>query len=114
MQNIINSFQSIPPDVWALIFGSIFTSGVQQKIKNWLELENPKVLVLITGVFSFAAAVIPAALGWLGANPAVIGTHTALFFAAMTLAYRYVIEPGSNKLNQLKIERAAFLQYERI
>lgn len=87
-----------------LILGPILGSALIQKIKTFFKLDSPKLLVFITALISFAAAVIPAALGWLAANPGSLGTHTAEFFTGLTLAYRYVIQPA------VKV-RAAVVQY---
>lgn len=112
MNQLIQIYHSIPPDALALLLGVIGASALQQKIKNWLELENPKVLVLLTTTFSLAAAVVPAALGYLGANPGALGTHTAMFFTGMTLAYRYVIQPGSVRLESFKADRAKYQAFK--
>lgn len=112
IDQIVNVYHQIPPDVWALVLGAVGASALQQRIKNWFELENPKVLVLLTTTFSIAAAVVPAALGYLSANPGALGTHTAMFFTGMTLAYRYVIQPASTKLGSLKVNRAQYQAYK--
>lgn len=112
IDQIVTAYQAIPAGVLPLIFGAIGLSAFQQRIKNWLELEDPKVLVFLTTTFALAAAVIPAALGYLSANPAVLGEHTALVFTAMTLSYRYVIQPGSSKLASFNQDRVNYKAYK--
>lgn len=110
--SLVQAYQSIPPDTIALVAGVLGLSAFQQKIKNWLELENPKVLVLLTTTFSLAAAIIPAALGYLGSNPGAIGAHTAAVFTGMTLAYRYIIQPSSARLGSFKDDVAKAKAYK--
>lgn len=112
LHSIVQAYQSIPPDTIALIAGAVGLSAFQQKLKNWLELNDPKVLVLLTTTFSLAAAIVPAALGYLGSNPGAIGAHTAAIFTGMTLAYRYVIQPSSTRLNSFKEDVARAKAYK--
>jgi hypothetical protein len=110
--SIINGIGNVPAEAWASIFAIVGVSAFQQKIKNWLVLENPKVLVFMTGVFSLAGAVVPAVLGWMSAQPADLVSHSALWFTGMTLAYRYVIQPGQKSLDSWKTDVAKYKAYK--
>lgn len=101
MQFLVDLYTAVPADVWALLAGSVGASALFQKAKKYLT-DNPKVLVTITTVLSFAAAVVPAALGYLSANPEALGYHTATFFTGMTLAYRFVVQPLSVKMAKFR------------
>lgn len=110
--SVINGIQNVPPAVWASLAGVVGLSAFQQKIKNWLELENPKVLVLMTTVFSLGGTVMLAVLSWMSATPAHLTGAFGLWFTGMTLAYRYVVQPGQTYLAQLKEEKEKYKSYK--
>lgn len=103
--NIIQILQNVPTEVWPSLAAIIGVSAFQQKLKSWLELESPRVLVLMTGVLSLAGAIVPAILGWMSANPGQVASHAALWFTGLNFAYRYVIQPGGSLINQVQTEK---------
>lgn len=100
--NDIGNFLAGHWDLIGLSFTALGLSAALQKFKNKLQITNPKVLMAITSVLSFATAAVPALLGWLQANPEVLGQYTAFTFTLMTLIYRYVVQPTSSFLGDVK------------
>ena len=93
--NKIANFLNTNWDMIGLAFTALGLSALLQKFKNKLKIKSPKVLLGLTSVMSFATAAIPAMLGYLSANPQVLGKYTAFTFTFMTLLYRYVVQPTS-------------------
>lgn len=110
--SIINAIGNVPAEAWASIFAIVGVSAFQQKLKHWLEIENPKVLVFMTSVFALAGAAIPAMLGFISANPGTMAGDAALWFTGLTLAYRYVVQPGSVALENWKGDVAKYKTYK--
>lgn len=107
LTQVVDFITAIPVDtVWYLL-GSIGLSAFLQKVKHWLTVENPKLLVTLTAFLSFAGAAVPAFLGWLQANPTVLGTHSAVIFTGMTLGYRFVVQPLSSFIGDFKEFKAS-------
>lgn len=105
----LTQIQNLLAQNWELIgfaFTALGLSALMQKFKNRIS-KNPKVLVAITSTLAFATTAIPALLGWLSANPEVLGKYTAFTFMLMTLLYRYVVQPASSFISDVKDYKAA-------
>lgn len=109
IQTITNTIHATAPYAAALA-GILGLSAFQQKLKHKLELENPKVIQLITVLFAAAGAVVPAFLGWFGTQD--LGYKGTVIFTGLTLGYRYVIEPGNVALDKWRKERAELAAYK--
>ncbi len=101
----LNAIQTFLSTHWELIvfaFTALGLSAALQKVKHKLEIESPKVMLAVTSVISFLAVAIPGFLGWINMNPDVLGSYSAFVFTAMTLLYRYVVQPSSAFLSDVK------------
>lgn len=109
---ILNSIAAIPPEVWITIGGVIGASAIQQKIKKWFQLQNPKFLVFLTGLFSLLGVVMVAAIGWINTQPQLMVSYGAVWFTGMTIAYRYVVQPLGETLGKWNGEVKAYKAYK--
>lgn len=110
---ILNNIAAIPPEVWLTIGGVIGASALQQKIKKWFQLQNPKFLVFLTGLFSLLGAVMVAALGWISTQPELMVSYGAIWFTGMTIAYRYFVQPVGAVLGKWNGEVKAYRAYKK-
>jgi peptidoglycan/LPS O-acetylase OafA/YrhL len=97
---------SLPPEVWFVLLGSVVAT-VTQFAKKWLSLQSPKVVMALTTALSVVATVVPSLLAAINHNPAVLGQHAVAVLGAATLLYRYVIQPADAFLQNYRQYKAA-------
>lgn len=103
---VVRFYQSLPPEVIALIVSTIPLSAFQMKLTKWFSMQSDKIKQVITGVVSLLAVLIPALLGWLSASPEILGAYATLVFTGMTYSYRFVVKPAKNLIDDAKAYRA--------
>lgn len=106
MNQLLNFIGTVPPDVWVALFAASGLPILIQKIKTWVGLQNPKVIMTVTATLSFATAVIPFILVTAGQNLATLGPRWVAVIGIATLAYRYVIQPATAFLVNYKSYKA--------
>jgi hypothetical protein len=99
---------TIPSEVWyiLLILGlGLLVSVVTEFIKKWLVTLGDKRITAILTFLSGIAGFIETAVAQLQANPLILGQNTALIIGVSTLAYRFIVKPAVNLINDAKLLR---------
>lgn len=76
-----------------LIASALGVSVLTQAIKNWLDLNSPKLILFLTIGLSFISVAILYFTYYAGQNPEILGSKTALVLGIATILYRYLVQP---------------------
>jgi drug/metabolite transporter superfamily protein YnfA len=82
----------------SLPFIAIALSALQQKVNKWFKVQSNAVKVLIQTVLSSLPIVFPLVLGFIQANPALLGSAYGAIFIATTWIYQALVKPFSAQL----------------
>ena len=94
----------LPPDFFILLAGALGVNGLVQAAKKWLDLQNDKVIVMLTLTVSALAAAIPYFILEATKNPSAYGEYTLEILAICTVTYR-VIQFVKEYLSRYEVRR---------